>query len=82
MAAPVVSREHKALGAAIRRLRESHQPRLSQEQLADKTGLHRNYIGRVERGELNLSFARIVRITRALDAPVSELMSEYERELG
>ena len=77
MAAPPKSPDHVALGAAIRRLRE--QKGLSQEQFGFETQLHRNYIGRVERGELNLSFDRLVRVARALGVPLSELMSEYER---
>lgn len=47
---------------------------LSQEQLADRAGLHRTYIGMVERAEKNLSLNNIEKIAEALGISVSELM--------
>lgn len=40
---------------------------LSQEDLADRSGLHRNYIGGIERGERNVGIKAILAICRALD---------------
>jgi transcriptional regulator with XRE-family HTH domain len=54
----------KKFGATIRRLRESEG--ISQEELAARCGLHRTYVGSVERGERNISLRNIVRIARAL----------------
>ncbi len=48
------SPEHHALGAAIRELRARRG--LSQEQLGFDAGLHRNYVGALERGEINPTF--------------------------
>ena len=49
---------------------------MSQEALADKAGLHRTYVGAVERGERNVSLLNIVKIARALEIAPGELMSD------
>ncbi len=54
----------RVLGAAVRQLRI--QAGLSQEGLADEAGLHRTYIGGVERGERNASFLSLSRMITAL----------------
>jgi transcriptional regulator with XRE-family HTH domain len=72
-------RHLRALGAAIRRRRSDLG--LSQEKLAERAGLHRNYVGGVERGERNPSFANLLRITLALEVTVEELMKRYSAEL-
>ena len=48
---------------------------VSQEALADMAGLHRTYLGSVERGETNISLENIVRIARTLRVPARELLS-------
>lgn len=47
---------------------------LSQEELASVAGLHRTYIGSVERGERNVSLQNIVAIARALSISPSTLL--------
>jgi transcriptional regulator with XRE-family HTH domain len=60
-----VSRDPRVLiGLKIRELRLSLA--LSQEELAERAGLHRNYVGGVERGERNIALLNIVAIARAL----------------
>ena len=59
-------------GTRVRTIRVSQG--LSQEQLADRAGLHRTYIGMVERAEKNLSLNNIEKIAEALGISVSELM--------
>jgi transcriptional regulator with XRE-family HTH domain len=61
-------------GAAVRRLRE--QAGISQEELADRCGLHRTYVGSVERGERNVSLDNVVRLAKALSVSASELMED------
>lgn len=58
----------------IRRFRKANG--LSQEQLADICGLHRTYIGSVERGERNLTLNSLERIAVGLNRTPIELMQE------
>ncbi|WP_308201875.1 helix-turn-helix domain-containing protein [Salinibacter ruber] len=69
----------QAFGSAVRRCREDLG--LSQEKLAEKAGVHRTYVGGVERGEQNVSLANILNLADALDLSASELMERYEAEL-
>ena len=62
----------KKLGDNIRVLR--HQKGLSQEQLAELTGLHRTYIGGIERGERNVSILNLICLSNALDITVSKMV--------
>jgi transcriptional regulator with XRE-family HTH domain len=69
----VESDDLKALGREIRRHRK--QAKLSQEQLAERAGLHRNYVGYLERGERNSSATTLFQIARALGIGLAELVS-------
>ncbi len=46
---------------------------LSQEELAAKAGVHRTYIGMIERAEKNITLANIEKIANALGLSISEL---------
>ena len=61
----------KIFGAYIRKLRVLRG--LSQEGLAELSGLHRTYIGSVERGERNISLTNILALSNALNCKPSEL---------
>lgn len=59
------------------RLREARVAQdLSQETLAAKAGLHRTYVGSVERGERNISLVNVERLAKALNTSVCELLCE------
>lgn len=45
----------------------------SQEVLAEKAGVHRTYIGMIERGEKNITLANIKKVSKALNVKISEL---------
>ena len=47
---------------------------LSQELLAQRSGLHRTYIGSLERGERNVALLNIVRLADALETDPAELV--------
>lgn len=48
---------------------------LSQEDFAEVCDLHRTYIGQIERGEKNISFENILRVSRALGLKPSGLLA-------
>jgi transcriptional regulator with XRE-family HTH domain len=68
----------RRLGKAVRRLREARD--FSQEGFADHVGVHRTYMGAVERGEQNISLANLERIAKALGLPAWELLREAEQD--
>ena len=49
---------------------------LSQEKFAELTGLHRTYIGMIERGEKNITIKNIKKISLTLNMTMSELFDE------
>ncbi len=63
--------ELRRLGETIREQRK--QIGISQEDFAELCGVHRTYIGQIERGEKNISFNNILRVSEALKLSASEL---------
>ena len=61
------------LGAHIRECRRDLH--LSQEALADAAGIDRSHMGKIERGERNVTLLNLVRIAAALGRPPSDLLS-------
>ena len=70
----------KRFAAEVRRSR-THLG-LSQEELADRADLHRNYIGMIERGERAPTLLAIEGIARGLQLKASELIARAEGPVG
>lgn len=65
-----------AFGCRVRRLRQ--QQDLSQEELAQRAGIDRTYVGGVERGERNLSLLNVTRLADALGVKPRDLFDDAE----
>ncbi|EGR2511287.1 helix-turn-helix domain-containing protein [Vibrio cholerae] len=61
-----------AVGKCIVKMRKSKG--LSQEKLALQAGIDRSYVGRVERGEVNLTVEKLYNFAEALGCDVKELL--------
>jgi len=66
------STQSVVLGAAVRELRVCRV--LSQEHLAFRSRLHRNYVGALERGEVNPTFKTLLTLADGLDVELSALI--------
>jgi transcriptional regulator with XRE-family HTH domain len=55
---------------------------MSQEGLAHEAGLDRSYVGRIERGEHNLTFVSLVKIARAMGCDVAALTGNIPAGMG
>jgi transcriptional regulator with XRE-family HTH domain len=64
-------------GFAVRMQREALD--LTQEELAEKAGIHRTYLADIERGKRNLALINIERLAAALSLSLSELFRQVER---
>jgi XRE family transcriptional regulator, regulator of sulfur utilization len=51
----------------------------SQESLAEKAGVHRTYVGRLERGESGVTVEMLAAILAALDVSLREFFQDFER---
>jgi transcriptional regulator with XRE-family HTH domain len=67
----------QALGQRIRELRTEQG--YSQEGFADKCGVHRTFMGTLERGESNLSFSNIAKVATTLGVSLSVLFRDLEK---
>lgn len=63
----------KKFGDRVRQLRK--QKDISQEELAHRAGLHRTYIGMIERAEKNITLMNIEKIANALNVSIKDLFN-------
>ena len=68
----------KVFAANLRRSRE--ELGISQERLADIAGVHRTYVGTVERGECNISIDNMERLAAAVGVPLPRLLVDRPTE--
>lgn len=67
-----ISLATRVLGERIRERREALG--LSQESLAERSGVHWTFLGQVERGRRNLSLHNLLKIAAGLDADPADLV--------
>ena len=65
------------IGHVVRRLRQNSG--LSQERFAAQAGFDRTYIGKVERGEVNVTIDTLARLAQSLGVTVSAIILEAEQ---
>jgi transcriptional regulator with XRE-family HTH domain len=70
----------RSLGRRIRELRSKHG--WTQEQFAEFCGLHRTYMGHVERGEKNVSLSTVARVANALGVRIAALFGRAQPSLS
>jgi transcriptional regulator with XRE-family HTH domain len=68
----------KGFGRTVRRLRTERG--YSQEGFAFRVGLHRTYVGNIERGEKAVTIVTANKLARALGITLAQLFAELERE--
>lgn len=71
---PSKPQHRRILGDTIRNFRKK--AGFTQEQLAEKADLHHNFIGEVERGNMEISLTSLLKIAKALKVKVRELVQE------
>ena len=69
----------EAFGVAVRE--ERKRLGISQEKLGELAGVHRTYVGMIERGEKNITLSNIFKVSKALGLNASELLKLAEQEL-
>lgn len=78
MGAPPHNRKKTAIrkefGLKVRLRR--YELEITQEELAERAGLHPTYVGSVERGERNIALENIVALARALNCSSKDLMPD------
>lgn len=74
LAAPLRMDVGRRVGANIKRLRREQG--ISQEELADRAGMHRTFISQIERAVKNPTIQTLDKIAQALGVPLTEIVVE------
>lgn len=70
----------RRFGASVRQLRSAKG--YSQERFAEVCRIDRSYMGMIERGEVNVTLAMIVKLARGLEISLADLFLEFQRDWG
>ncbi len=70
----------ESFGAAVRKYRQKLG--LSQEDFADKAGIHRTYVSSIELGKVQVSIAIAHKLAMALEVPLSRLWRDVEKQMS
>jgi transcriptional regulator with XRE-family HTH domain len=62
----------KQFGINVREVRKNRE--ISQDQLALRAGIDRSYMGRIERGQVNITLEKVYRLGEALDCNIRDLL--------
>ena len=65
-------------GSAVRKRRQ--EMGLSQEDFADKAGIHRTYVSSIELGKVQVSIRIAAQLAEALEVPLVDLWRDIEQE--
>ena len=68
-----------AVGRRVRELR--NRIGVSQEALAERAGLHRNYVGSVERGERDIGITALARLASALGLSLADFFAPFRQKV-
>ena len=71
---------NKALGQVL--IKHRTLVKISQEELADKAGIHRTYVSQIERGLKSPTLSVLFQISRSLNTTASVLIAEVEQALN
>ena len=66
----------QAFGEAVRAARKAQG--ISQEELAALAGIERSHMGKIERGERNITLLNLVRIAQTLNCRLSEILAKAD----
>ncbi|MEB3278384.1 MAG: helix-turn-helix transcriptional regulator [Lyngbya sp.] len=70
---------NKTLGQVIAKYRKI--ANISQEELADRTGIHRTYVSQIERGLKSPTLSILFEISKSLNTTASSLIAEVEQNI-
>lgn len=77
--APHRGRIAVSLGKRITRLRRTLRPMVTQDALAERIGVSRGYVSKLERGEVDLPLSLAARVAKILQVPIGKLICDDER---